>query len=164
MTTSALTPAKTHLSTEAKWRAVARDIAVNINELDTILDENEVGTEEWLRMETSPVFQAMLREAIELWNQPYNVKERVELRAQHVLEASMLQAAELIRDRNEPAVARVKMIEVLAKLGKVGGADAGSGSDPGNRVSITINMGEDKKLHVEHDVTPVGNLIEGEVV
>jgi hypothetical protein len=158
------TVTKTHLSTEAKWRSVARDLAVNIQELDAILDENEVSTEEWARMEVSPTFKGMLRDAIELWNQPHNVKERVELRAQHVLEASMLQAADLIRDRNEPAVARVKMMEVLAKIGKIGGTEAGGIGDPGNRVSITINMGEDKKLHVEHDVTPVGKLIEGELV
>jgi hypothetical protein len=141
-------------------RIIAREIALDIHDLGDILKTYKLDAETWDRLRTNHQFDTMLREAIEHWNSALTTRERVELKAQALVEENLITAQEMMVDKTEPASARVEMLKTIARIAKIGEREL-AGVDAGQRVSITINMG-DKKLSMEKDVTPPGNLIEGE--
>jgi len=144
---------------ERRMRVLAREIALDIHSLEEILQTYKVDADDWERLQTNPRFNQLLQEGIEHWNSALTTKERAELRAQAMVEFNLLTAQEMLADKSEPASARVEMFKAICRVAKIG--DKELTSEAGQRVNITINMG-DKKVALQ-DVTPTGNLIEGEV-
>jgi hypothetical protein len=143
---------------ERRMRILAREIALDIHPLEEIILTYKIGDIEWDRLQRSEQFNQLLQEAIEHWNSALTIKERAELRAQAMIEFNLLTANEMINDRTVPAPARVEMFKAVCRVAKMG--DKELVSEAGQRVKITINMG-DKKVAV-NDITPAGNFIEGE--
>lgn len=146
---------------EARWRSVAREIAMDIFELPTILKNHGVTDDEWAVMEMSRGFQAMVTEQLAIWNSSLNARERIEARTLSLVEGSLQELYRSIHDPEFSHSAKVELFKTLSRNVGIGVKDAPQGGS-GERVSITINMGEDRKVEVK-DVTPEGNLIEGEV-
>lgn len=148
-------------SDEARWRSVAREISMDIFELSVILKNHGVTDDEWERMTTSHGFQAMMREAIATWNSSLNVRERIEARTLSMIECSLQEMYRAICDPEFSHSSKVELFKALSKNVGIGIKD-GPQASVGDRVSITINMGEDHAVKVEHDVTP--KVIDAEAV
>lgn len=137
---------------EARWRSVAREIAMDIFELPVILRNHGVEDDEWDRMASSRGFQEMVREAIATWNSSLNVRERIEARTLGMLECSLQEMYRAIHDPEFSHNAKVELFKALSKNVGIGVKD-GPGVNAGERVSIMINMGEDRRVEVK-DITP----------
>lgn len=139
---------------EARWRSVAREIAMDLFELPVILRNHGVDDDEWERMAASRGFQEMLREAIATWNSSLNARERIEARTLGMLECSLQEMYRAIHDPEFSHNAKVELFKALSKNVGIGVKD-GSGAGTGERVTISINMGEDRRVEVK-DITPEG--------
>jgi hypothetical protein len=146
---------------ERRMRIIAREIALDFHPIENILSTYKITEREWNGLQRNPRFATLLREAVEQWNSALSTKERVELKALGLIEANLETAQEMLVDKSEPASARVEMMKTIARIAKVGEKE-NMGDSAGQRVNITINMG-DRKLNLD-DVTSPGNLIEGEAV
>ncbi len=143
-----------------RMRAVARELAIDIMEPATIVEKFEMTVEEWDYIIQHPQFKEMLLEEKERWHSSMNTKERIEYKANQILEDSMLKIHEYIQSPAFSDNAKVGLLQVLQKQTNVGGKE-NNGVAMGERFQITINMGGDVK--VEQDVTPQGKIIEGTV-
>ncbi len=137
---------------------VAREIAMDLHEIESILKHNHVDTETWNKLQRNIYFQGVLKSAISEWNSALNTAERVKLKSAGLYEEWLEEANRLAHDHAQPLSAKVelmKLIKTTAGIG-VGSASMEGGSE---RFSVTINLGADAKLKFEKTVTP--QVIEG---
>lgn len=144
-----------------RMRAVARELAIDIMEPATIVEKFEMTVEEWDYIIQHPLFKEMILEEKERWHSSLNTKERIEYKANQILEDSLLVIQQYIHSPSFSDTAKVQLLQVLQKQTGVGSKDAPTAA-MGERFQITINMGGDVK--VEGDVTSQGKTIEGQVV
>lgn len=143
-----------------RMRAVAREIAIDIMEPATIVEKFEMTVDEWDYIIQHPLFKEMVLEEKERWHSSMNTKERIEYKANQILEDSMLKIQEYIHSPSFSDTAKVQLIGLLQKQTGVGSKEDRNVT-MGERFQITINMGGDVKVEGEHDVTPQGKIIEG---
>lgn len=139
---------------------LAREIAMDIRPLDDVLVTHEVTPHEWAEIQSHPVFRSYLRSAIEEWNSATNTAERVRLKSLAFVEESLPEFYARAHDQQENLQHKIRVLEVVAKFAGVGGPMEGAVS--GEKFTVTINLGADHQLKIEKDVTPQGNLIEGQ--
>jgi hypothetical protein len=145
-----------------RMRAVARELAIDIMEPATIVEKFEMTVEEWDYIIQHPLFKEMILEEKERWHSSMNTKERIEYKANQILEDSLLVIQQYIHSPSFSDTAKVQLLQVLQKQTGVGNKDDRAVA-LGERFQITINMGGDVKVEGEHDVTPQGKTIEGTV-
>lgn len=143
---------------ERRLRHLAREVAMDILELEEILRLNRVSAEEWETLKEHPIFQTLLVRELEHWNSALTTAERVRIKALSVVEDSLLAAAKVINNDAEGAQGRARMLEAVAKIANVGEKKDMAGE--GGKVLIQINMGADAKL--KHEVTPEVTVINTE--
>jgi hypothetical protein len=149
---------------ERKLRAIAREIAMDIIDADTILASHKLTPEEFTEIAASSAFQKLLAEQMEEWNTAGSTKERVERKTFAMLEEFLPQAWEYLHSPGFGDTAKVSLLQALQKQVGIGMRDAQVSEGSGQKVQITINMSKGNQVKVDADVTPNGNLIEGEIV
>lgn len=159
-----MNPPEKHKPTyrDVTMQKVAREIAMDIREIDEILKVHEVTPEQWQEIQNSTIFQSYLRSSMEEWNSSLNTKERVTLKSLAFIEESLPEFFARAHDSDENLPAKVEVLKTIARFAGVGGpVDVGG---VGERLSVTINLGADKQVKFEKDVTPKGNsqIIEGD--
>lgn len=125
-------------------RKVARDIAMDIYELDKILLGVGISMAEFMRWETHPRFLGYLSSEREAWLSAGNTAGRTKLKASIVLEDFMEQAHTELHDRKTPLAQRVELSKVLTKIAGIGispVAGQGAGGGGGFRLQINIAPG-----------------------
>lgn len=149
---------------DRKMRLVARELAVDIMEPQTIVEKFGITVAEWDGIIQHPQFKEMLVEEQERWNASLNTKERVEYKTWQILEDALLKFQEYLHSPNFSDTAKVQLLQALQKQVGVGVRDGNPGAAMGERFQITINMGGEVSVESGQEVTPQGKLIEGEVV
>jgi len=149
---------------DRKMRLVARELAVDIMEPETIVKKFDLTVAEWDAIIQHPQFKEMLIEEKERWNSSLNTKERVEYKTWQILEDALLQFQEYLHSPHFSDAAKVQLLQALQKQVGIGQRDANPGAGMGERFQITINMGGEVRVESGQDVTPQGRLIEGEAV
>lgn len=122
---------------------VAREIAIDIQPLDRILQSVGMTREEFHNVKQTEYFKNLLVEETSKWNSAKNTHERVKIKASVVIEDYLEEAHRVLHDPEETLSGRAEIAKLLAKLAgmdKTGG-DIGAA---GERISITINMGNEK--------------------
>jgi hypothetical protein len=145
---------------ERTIRMLAREIAMDIYEPSKIMDDHELTIEQWDAIIQTPLFKQVLAEERERWVSALNTRERVEIKTLQAIEYSLPTMYAYLHDKGFADTAKVALFQALQKGAGIGQKE-GAIADVGQRVQININLGEDKKLSVEHDVTP--KVIEGSV-
>ena len=138
--------------------ALAREIAMDIFDLDKILEIHKLSFAEWERIAAMPRFQSMLADMLLEWRTATNTKERLRVRAQTGIETHLDQLINELSDPSIPLTQRVEAYKFLARLGELDGQiQGGSG---GTGFHINLNIGElTKQVRVLQ-----GPTIDGEVV
>lgn len=140
---------------------LAREIAMEMRDLDEILAMHAVTKEAFEKLKTNPRFIAVLSSEITAWSTATNTDQRVKFKAGSMLEEFLPELYARLLDPKENLMAKVKGAELVTKLAGLGVADA-KVNDPSDRVTITINLGEDRKLEfnkqlpvqvIEHEAT-----------
>ena len=150
----AITPAKLQVSDEVILVKLAREIAVDFYELPEVLARNGVNDEQWQRIKNHPRFIGLLTTASAEWNSSLNTSERTKLKAAALIEEFLPEANQRLHDQNEALPGKVSLLQQLSKIAGVDAREpAGAGGAPGERFSITINLGADAKLTFDKEVT-----------
>lgn len=148
---------------ELKLVRLAREIAMDLNELPKVLDTHGITHRDFEIIKTLPRFQSILASELEAWQSAVNTHERVKIKASAVVEEWLPELYARLNDVKEPLMAKIKGGELLAKLAGMGLNNAQQVGDPSDRINITINLGEDRKLQfeqalpgkvIEHEATP----------
>jgi hypothetical protein len=119
--------------------AIARDLAMDMHELDQILVRHGMTMPEFTKMRADPRFEMVLGECLREWNGAKNTEQRVKVKAAISLEESLLNMHQAMNDPKEPLNHRMEVAKFLAKVAGIGEATQ-QAAGPG--FSITINMGE----------------------
>ena len=139
---------------------LAREIAMDIRPLEDILASHDLSSEDWTGVEQNPTFRTYLRSAIEEWAAATNTSERVRLKSMAFIEESLPEFFTRAHDPKEALPAKIEVLKTIAKFAGIG--NQVDGAIQGERLSVTINLGSDRQLKIERDVTPQGNdIIEG---
>ena len=129
---------------------LAREIAMDINELDVILKNHEIDQSRWSQIQTNPRFQMLLSQQVQEWNNALNTQERVKLKALAAIEEAMPEFFQRMHDPHENLPAKVKAFEAFGNIAGLGKNQMG-GAPSGEKFSVVINMGPDRSIKVTAD-------------
>lgn len=138
---------------EIKIVKLAREIAMELRELDEILEMHCISKIDFERLKVNPHFVKVLSSEIASWQSAINTHERVKLKAGSMIEEWLPELYARLNDPKEDLMKKVKGGELVAKLAGLGTSDP-KAFDPADRVTITINLGEDKKLEFNKRLPP----------
>lgn len=131
---------------------LARELAMDIYPLEKILEVHGVPWSEWEIINKNSVFQSYLRSSIEEWQSAVNTGERVKLKSLAFVEEALPEFFARAHDASENLSAKTEVLKTIAKFAGVGGTVDGTVS--GEKFSVTINLGADRQVKIERDVTP----------
>ena len=137
---------------------LAAEIARDQRDLVEILADYNLSLEQFNYLKTNAFFTRVLETATIEWNSDLSVHDRLRVEAAMYLEQGMpVMGARMLNEREElkDVVETAKMFAKVAGLGEAAG-----GSAPGEKFTINIDLGGDKTLRVEKDVTPPMKVVE----
>lgn len=135
---------------------LAREIAMDIQELDVILKNHDVDQARWSQIMANPRFRMLLDQQVKEWNNALNTGERVKLKALAAIEEAMPEFFQRMHDPQENLPAKVKILEAFGNIAGLGkNQQAGPGG--GEKFSVTINLGPDQQLKVSAQAPQVIN-------
>ena len=132
---------------------------MNIYEIETILENNKINSNEFGSIKSDPEFSRLLDSEVRAWNSASNTLERTKLKAGAMIEEFLPEANKRIHDGGENLPAKTELVKVLAKIAGMSDRDV-TGAGNGENFSVTINLGADQKLHFDKS----SRTIEGEVL
>lgn len=137
--------------------ALAREIAMDIFPIETILAVHKLTEAEWAQIQTIPKFQEMLNGLIIEWNSADSTRARVRVKAATGLE---MQLEQLIRDAGDPDIPlgqRTEAFKFLARIGEIDTTNILAGGGGGG-FNITLNIGQqvtkvttEEPMTIEHE-------------
>jgi hypothetical protein len=141
---------------------VAREIAINLHDIETILSNNQISPEAWERIKSDPRFQRLLDGEVQAWHAAGNTTERTKLKAGALIEEFLPEANARLHDRGESLAAKTELMKTLARVAGMGERAAIEGASGGG-FTVTINLGADHKLEFQKAALP-SKVIDGEVL
>lgn len=139
---------------------VARDVGMDLYEIDEILKNNNVRLQDFHRWKNHPTFLRYLKSEREAWVAASNAPERTKLKAGIVMEMFMDEAHTNLHDRKLALRDRIELSKVVARIAgltdrPVGQVIPGAGGSGGFRLQININPGEGRpktiNISANHD-------------
>jgi hypothetical protein len=144
-------PDQTSDQIERTLMAIARELAMDLNPLDLILNAHGINPEAFENHRNTPRFQAMLAEQIRLWEAADNVEARVKMKFLTSTEMAIPQMYASLHDTREPLSARVELFKTFQKGAGLLDRAAENMAD---KVTITINLGAERQpVTIEAQVT-----------
>jgi hypothetical protein len=150
MTQAVFNPA----SNDLELVKLAREIAMDIQPIETILKHYAISDEQWSKLQRSTRFISLLSSEVESWQTALNTHERVKLKSAAMLEEWLPELYRRMHNNDEAMPAVVEAGKMLSKLAGLGGEkDIGAGI--GERFVINISMGPKvEPVTFAKDVTP----------
>lgn len=146
---------------EVTFVKLAREVALGIQSIETILESNKIDQNTWEIIQTHPRFLQVLETESSAWNSALNTHERVKLKSAAMIEEWLPEAYLKLHDQNETLNSKTELGKLIRDL--AGFAKQGVGVEAvGEKFSVTINLGADNQLKFEKSAGPV--TIDGEVV
>ena len=148
-------------TTNVQFLRIAREIAMDLNDIETILKQYQLTPKQWESVQRDPQFLRLLEAEIAAWNAAGNTHERTKLKAGALIEEWLLEANQRIHDKNEALSAKTEVVKLLARVAGMGQERTDGTSAGGDRFQVTINLGAEKSLKFSK-VTP--KVIDGTAV
>jgi hypothetical protein len=133
--------ATTSLLEDSHMIAVAREIAMDIQPLETILERHGVSAASWEHIRRNPRFAGYLNEAVATWHSALNAPERIKVKSLAAIEDWLLEAYGMLHSGDFTLKDKTELAKLIARLAGVG--EKASELQTGEKISITINMGDD---------------------
>lgn len=130
---------------------LAVELAVQISPLPEVLKRHGLTTADLRTKLRDPAFRHMVKEAKRTWQSDLSVKERIRLKSQVLVEDSLLGLYNIFHDGGMAAPARLDAFKQMARVATVDAPDKEQGT-MGERISININLGDDKNLTMDTSV------------
>jgi len=139
---------------DMKLVKLAREIAMGVKDLPDVLFDHGLTQMEFEQISTRPHFRKILDNEVAAWQSAGNTAERVKLKAGSMLEEYLPELYARINDPSEPLMAKIKAMEMVAKLAGYGATDIPREGKPGDRVHVIINLGADTRLEYQKTLPP----------
>lgn len=130
---------------------LAVELAVQISPLPEVLKRHGLSKDDLRTKLRDPSFRHMVKEAKRVWQSDLSVKERIRLKSQVLVEDSLLGVYEMFHDQSLAAPARLDAFKQMARVATVDQPDKEQ-ANMGERISININLGEDKLVTLDSSV------------
>jgi hypothetical protein len=121
--------------------------------LEDVVTAHGMTMDDWHKLQDVAWFKALLINEITAWQSAESTPERVKLKFQYMVEQSQSEFFNALVDSKANLGDRVKLLQQVMKGAGIGDAADASAPGSGQRVSITINMGDDVRTF-EKTVTP----------
>lgn len=131
---------------------LAREIAMNIQSIETILETHQIDDETWNKIKITPRFTSLLESETAAWNSAVNTHERVKLKSAALVEDWLPEAYARMSDPTENLNAKTELGKLVARLAGMGLSNANITDASGERFSVTINLGGDNNLKIEKEM------------
>lgn len=136
--------------------SLARETAMDIKELETILRQFGLSSDQYAVIQQMPLYQQILQAEQQQWQSTKNTPDRIKLEAAALFEEAMPKLYARIINPMENLNHAIEGAKLIAKVAGVG--ESQGPATAGEKFSITINLG-DKPVTYERQLNPV---IEGE--
>ena len=133
---------------------IAAELAAGLSDAAACRERYGISTAQWATLSNSPVFREMLGEAVRHFRGDLQAGNRIQKKADIVLEDAIPQYDRMIHDPQIPAQARIDAGKLVAQLaGRTAKAD---GTAPaGGGFTLNINLGDNKTVTIDGTATPV---------
>lgn len=132
--------------------ALAAEIARDLRDLEVVLADYKLTLEQYNYLKYNPFFKKILEIAIIDWNSSNSVHKRLQIEAATYLEQGMPVIGSRMLNEREELKDVVETAKMFAKVAGIG--EDSRQAAPGEKFSIHIDLGGDKSLRIEKDVTP----------
>lgn len=132
--------------------ALALEVAMDIRELKDILPDYKLNQAQYDRLLTHPVYEKTLQVLTAEWRSASSTNQRIKLEAAAILEKGMIALGTRMMNKDESFAAAIEAGKLFKTLAGIGEQDRGTG--PGDKFTITINLGADAKVTRTLDITP----------
>ena len=153
VTVEVTTPAVSEPLTPYIVAGLARELAMDLRDIDEILNLYKVSRAAYEKLKASDFFEKLVDAAKIEWHSALNTTNRVQIEAASIVEQAMPVIYARMIDPKAPlqhAVDAGKWLSEIAGLKRVPGS-----GDPGERIKIEINLGADTKLTYDKSLAPV---------
>lgn len=134
---------------------LAKEIAYGVFPLEDILKHHKLSVEQFEEVKRIDYFQRILQDAVESWNSATNTSERTKLKISAMVEEVLPDMHARLLDDKTADAPRVELFKTLLRSAGLYSPDQNAGgASGGQRISISINVGDDKPVSVTKDVTP----------
>lgn len=133
---------------------LAREIATDLRELPDILRIFSLTPEQYARIKTMPFFINALETSTLEWNSALNTHERIKLEAACALEDALPSLSARMKKSDEALPGVVEAGKLFAKIAGLGEREQNQGA-PGERFTITINLGDGHDIAFDKAATPI---------
>jgi len=146
---------------------VAREVARDLSPVDMIRVKFGLSEEDYSRIINSAIFKSRLEEELAIWNASdvLSIAERIKAKTGTMIEESLPEVYELIHDKNQPMVGKIRALEWAARMSGIGEVErlgpAGVMSG-GSGINFNIFIGGEKQSFSQPATQPL--IVEGEVV
>lgn len=123
---------------------LAAQIAMDMEELPTILARKQITNDQYEKIAKNPFFQRVLQAYREAWLSATNAERRLALSSAAVIEHFLPKYVSRLHDPNEPLPAVNEGMKVLMKMASIG--ERGAQAPAGEKFTISINLGTDKTI------------------
>lgn len=134
--------------------ALARDLILNLRELPQTLAAHKITAAQYERIKENEFFKRALEHLTLEWHSAKSTGDRLKIQSAASLEYVMPTITARMVKHDEDLGKIVEAGKLFAKISGVDTSDKQGPSNPGEKFTITINLGEDTKLKFEKDVTP----------
>lgn len=131
---------------------LAREISMDIRPVEDILEAYKLTETEWALIRVQPRFLEYLSQMIQEWESATNTQERVKLKSLAFVEEALPEFFSRAHDPLNPLPAKVEILKTVARFAGIGATVDGGTS--GEKLSVTINLGGDRQVRIERDITP----------
>ena|ERR1035437_1387426 len=139
--------------------ALARDLILNLRTLPETLTAHKITQEQYDKIKENAFFKSALEQLTIEWHGAKSTADRLKIQAAASFEYAMPTITARMVKSDEDLGKVVEAGKLLAKVAGVDSSEAQAASNPSEKFSIVINLGEDTKLKFEKDITPAVPLI-----
>lgn len=120
---------------------LAREIAMDIQDITTILANYNITQTEFEKIQRDPRFATILGACVIEWQAAVNTEQRIKFKSAALLEAWLPEANTRLHDQKENLAAKVELAKFLGRMNNLGLGNAHVMGEQGEKFSITINLG-----------------------
>lgn len=138
-----MTPVITDMLTkddEKRLRDMAAGLVRGIEDAEKVLERCGFTVEDYTELSETRMFRQMLREAQEEWEGARNTHKRIKMKAAVNIEEALPHFYQEMTSTKEPLSAKVKALEVVARIAGVGVPDPAPAGN-GQYFKLEINLG-----------------------
>lgn len=139
---------------------VARDIAMDIYDIATILQNNSIDSRDFNTWKEHPRFLSYLRSETEAWKSATNTLERTKLKAAVIMEDFMQEAYTQLHDKKVALNHKVELGKLVAKIAGMGEPKVLNGAGGGAAFQLRINISNNGERRTGVTIAPtMGKII-----